>query len=250
MIIRDPDEVEREAVELILTKPVFIGFSEETIRVRRNLLTIAFMVVVYKLSGLEIDYAKGFSFLGIKFKSAPINEFLDITLLCLIIYHFTHFIWQSIDACKEWRLRLTGTNELFMKNDIAKESSEDYALNPLQSSLLNWLWKRTKITADDYCTTSTNVLNAMTEESNRAISLKPTLESDALLNITNIHKAINDSRTLVSLKRFEDFHKCFCCSQRWRWLVIEFGTPVCLALFAIYQICQSYLLGWLNFPCL
>lgn len=73
---------------------------------------------------------------------------------------------------------------------------------------------------------------------------------DVLSNIYTLNKAINDNRTLLSLKRFEEFCEGFAWSQISRWLVIEFGTPVCLALFAIYQTCQSYLLGWLNFPCL
>ena len=42
MKVEHSDE-ELRGVEKILTKPVFIGFSEETIRVRRNLLTLAFM---------------------------------------------------------------------------------------------------------------------------------------------------------------------------------------------------------------
>jgi hypothetical protein len=233
-------EKDLKAVEKILTQPVFIGFSEETIRVRRNLLTIAFFVVVYKLSELEIDI---FSFLGTTFKNGkPSKEFLDITLLCLIIYHFAHFIWQSIDAWKECKLRVTGTNALFMKNDIAKESSEDYAFDPLQSSLLNWLWKRTKFTEDDYYEPTEDVLNAMTDEKfdlkdkgTALPPLKPNLESDALLNINNIHKAINADRNLVSLNRFEEFYEGFAWSQILRWCILEFGVPAVLALFAMYQ---------------
>ena len=240
-------EEEFKAVELILTKPVFIGFSEETIKVRRNLLTLAFMVVVYKLSGLEIN-ENYFSFLGIKFKNAPSNEFLDITLFFLISYHLIHFVWQSWDALKECKMRVTGTNALFMRNDITKESKEDYSLDIRQSSLLNWLWKRTKITTDDYYTmmkenspVSTSVFDAMTEGKDHLLNKNSV--TDALLNIDTLHKAITENRTSVSLRRFENFYKCFSYSQILRWSVIEFGTPVCLALFAIYQICRSYLLG-------
>ena len=242
MIIRDPDEVEREAVELILTKPVFIGFSEETIRVRRNLLTIAFFVVVYKLSELEINI---FSFLGTTFKEdKPSKEFLDISLFLLVLYHLIHFGWQSIDAWKECRLRVTGTNALFMKNDIAKESTEDYAFDPRQSSLLNWLWKRTQL--------DSMAFDALVEE----MSIRDTHlfgkhdynRMDVLSNIYTLNKAINDNRTLVSLNRFEEFYEGFAWSQILRWCILEFWTPVGLALFAMSQTYQALLIWVLNFP--
>ena len=96
--------------------------------------------MVYKLSGLEIEI---FSFLGTTFKSGkPSKEFLDISLFLLVLYHLIHFVWQSIDAWKECKLRVTGTNALFMKNDNKKTSSCDFTKDLRQTSLLNWWWKQ------------------------------------------------------------------------------------------------------------
>jgi len=222
----DYTEEELKAVERILTKPVFVSFSEETLRVRRNLLSVAFIVLFYKLSRLEISN-EGFSFLGIKFANEPSKEFLDITLLCLLIYHLIHFVWQSIDAWNECKLRFTGTNALFMKNDDNYASDYDFTDEPRQSSL------------------------AVQEE---------------LLKIKEEHKsfanAVNSKRTLVSLKRFEKFCKYFSYSQILRWYILEFGLPVMIALIAICLAFCSYLLEpvaknaiidtniVLNFPCL
>jgi hypothetical protein len=234
-------EKDLKAVEEILTKPVFIGFSEETIRVRRNLLTIAFFVVIYQLSELKVNE---FSFLGAKFANAPSKEFLDITLLCLIIYHLIHFLWQSIDAYQQCRIRMTGTDALFMKNDNEKESSADSTLDPLQSSLLNWLWKRTKPTSSNFIE-AINRAQELTFEGSQYHQIHQEVS-----NIKALLKVINDNRTLVSLIRFENFCKCFTCSQILRWYILEFGVPVGLALFAMSQTYQPLLIWVVNFLCL
>ena len=235
-------EEEQRAVEEILTKPVFIGFSEETIRVRRNLLTIAFLTVFYNFSGIAIT---GFSFLGIIFSKIPDKEFLDTTIFLLLLYHFVRFIWQSLDAFQECKIRITGTNALFMRNDNKKENSEDYTIDPRQSSLLNWLWKRTKPANNNLIQIESKACDFIKFAGSDAYQI-----TQDLYNMKALMEVLDSNRTFVSLRRFENFYKCFSYSQILRWLVLEFGLPVVLTLIAMCQTYQPCLLGHLNFPCL
>jgi hypothetical protein len=245
---------ELEAVEKILTNPIFIGFSKETIRVRRNLLTIAFFVVIYKLSKLKISCKNGFSFLGINFETVPSNEFLDISLFLLVLYHLIHFVWQSIDAWKECKLRVTGTNALFMKNDNKKTSSCDFTKDLRQTSLLNWWWKQRGINLTNDIIQVKKVLKKLKLKYNKNETVTSIQLEEKIKTLTeyvaDLNNAVNSKRTLVSLKRFENFCELFFWSQKWRWYILEFGVPVGLALFAMSQTYQPLLIWVLNFPCL
>lgn len=245
-------EKELRGVEEILTKPVFIGFSEETIRVRRNLLTIAFLTVFYNFSGIAIT---GFSFLGIIFSKIPDKEFLDTTIFLLLLYHLVRFVWQSWDAFQECKIRITGTNALFMKNDNDKENSYDFTTDYRQSSLLNWWWKQTRPNSIDISQAIKDlevIENGGSPYANHATSLDLLAEkfNNLKVDIEALNNMANSKRTLVSLRRFENFYKYFSYSQISRWLVVEFGLPVILAIIAMYQTCQSRLVEYLNFPCL
>ena len=226
---------ELEAVEKILAKPVFVGFTEETIRVRRNLLTLAFITIFYTLSGMRI---KTFSLLGIGFYD-PINEdYLGITIFCLLIYHFCHFLWQSVDAWNECRIRITGTNELYMKNNSNKENINcDFTLDTRQSSLLNW-WRDqtsniiTEILVNETERTTANTIRFNDGKPHEIKQLENRLEY-LIASVEAINKTINSERTIVSLRRFETFHSLFSWSQILRWYIFEFGIPFFVAIFAM-----------------
>ena len=186
------------------------------------------ITVIYKLSGNHIIE---FSFFGIKFDTSPDKRFLDITILCLLVYHLAHFIWQSIDALKECKLRVTGTNVLFMKNDNRKTSDCDFATYPRQSSLLNWLWKQRHANLISDITQAEKDLKDIRLKLNKNETATTIHQLEEKFNalrqyVVDLNNTVNSKRTLVSLRKFENFCEGFAWSQRWRWYILEFGLPV------------------------
>jgi len=102
----DQDENEKiKAVQKVLGEPVFIYFSDEINRIRRNLLVISSIALAYKYSGTKVTE---FMLFGVKFEHLS-PSFVDTCLFFLLLYTFIHFFWQSVDAVQEWRIRITGT---------------------------------------------------------------------------------------------------------------------------------------------
>ncbi|MFN7754711.1 MAG: hypothetical protein ACK5O9_02560 [Holosporales bacterium] len=124
------------AVQKILGEPVFIAFSDEVNRIRRNLLVITSIILTYKHSGTDITR---FTLFGVDFEHLK-PTFVDTCLFFLLLYAFIHFLWHSWDAVQEWRIRITGTKRLSHMTTFG-DAECDYPNDPRQSSLMQW-WTR------------------------------------------------------------------------------------------------------------
>jgi len=95
----------REDVQKLLGEPVLHDFSENTLRIRRNLFLASSIVLVYKLGGLRITEGQ---IAGIKIENLS-PELLDKCLFWIVTYLLIHFVWNAWTSFQEWLIRLTGS---------------------------------------------------------------------------------------------------------------------------------------------
>tara|TARA_R110002096_G_scaffold257381_1_gene450739 strand:+ start:61150 stop:62010 length:861 start_codon:yes stop_codon:yes gene_type:complete len=236
------------AVQKALGEPVFVGFSEETLKVRRNMLAFTFITLSYALSGASIE---SFSPLGITFNDFDLNH-INTVFFFLVAYHLVHFLWQSIDALLEWHIRITGTRLAFLTGSKFTDSNADYPDDPRQSSLMTW-WQ---IESGRY-TSVEEAINTLEQAANNLDMEKVQREAENDINLQNVtgylarvpeetskikasldnlERALNSDRIPASLDRFEKWFRLFSWSQLSRWFVLEWGGPIVLALWALYLI--------------
>lgn len=156
------DEEKRKAVEKVLGEPIFDDFSDNTLKIRRNLLVVAYLVV--------------------------------------------HFGWNSITHFQQWRLRVTGTRLAFKTGRspglyLEDDERGDYPDDPRQSTLYTWWLVQAKQLASNPET------------------------PDGVMSSERIHP---------SLDRFDRWFRLFQWNQVARWLVIEWGLPLALGVWAIW----------------
>ncbi len=240
-----------DKVEKALGEPVFIYFSDEVLRIRRNLIFIASITLAYKLSGAKIE---SFNPFGITFsKFAP--SFVDEALFFLLLYSFIHFFWQSVDALQEWRIRITGTRLVFQTAARWGAAEADSPNDPRQSSLMNW-WVQEAKKIGAYSNVikevagAVNNFNATLSGNQNVDDIRPLIESHRNQltglgsTLEKIKETLASKRIPVSLARFEKWFRMFGYSQLARFAIMEWGLPVVLSLAAMYLV-----FPWTVFKC-
>ena len=223
-----------QEAEEVLGKPVFIGFNEETYRARRNLIIIAFIALIYSLSGAKIG---NFHPLGIQFKDFN-PSYIDIFFLGATFYSFIHFLWLSVDAVQEWRIRLTGTKLAFQTGAKLTSGDGDYPDDPRQSSLLTW-WNTQAERIGNFKPLAQELEGQLKDENFLAENSKKfdTLQRDltnVTKKITEFESVLKSKRIPVSLERFERWYKMFSYSQLLRFALLEWGFPAAIGVWALY----------------
>jgi hypothetical protein len=165
-------------------------------------------------------------------------------LIAITSYLLVHFLWSSLDALLEWRVRVTGTRVSFVTTGVFSSEHADYPKNPRQSTLYNWwLGEAKKITN---ISQRIQELDKGLAEWNARLESKFTEKPDAM-NILNAtasiantreeivklqraikaaSETIQDARIPCSLARFDRWFALFLRSQNLRWLLVEFLFPL------------------------
>ena len=227
---KDTEAEREEAIEEILQKPVFITFTDETSRIRRNSLIFITIALIYKQAGGSIESIAPF---GIMFDITTNRRFVDIVLFCLVLYHGLHFLWQSWDAVQEWRVRLTG--HMTFPNSIVKGIDTENTVR--QFSLMEWFNTERKKIASYHAALAR--LQAMEQTEFEERPLKERIEAIEK-HIGGIRKIISDERITASLERFEKWYRIFGWSQLLRFILLEWGLPIGLSLWALYLLAPSF----------
>ncbi|WOI11846.1 hypothetical protein [Thalassospira lucentensis] len=223
----------KEKVEKVLGEPFIEDFSENTFRIRRNLIAISSIVLFYKLGDLTVS--KESSFLGVKLDGLT-NEKIDIIFICLTSYLLIHFIISTFSHFGEWRVRLSGMKVTYLTSAMFSGEHEDSPANPRQSTLFGYLLqKRDKL---ESIQTSVDNFQKQLEVWDKSFSDKKDVDNslkDIVRRLEQIESSLSFlDRIWVSLKRFD---RWFCCFQYWqlaRWILVEWAVPIILGLWAIY----------------
>lgn len=234
-----------EAVKKVLGEPIFIGLSDDAKRVRSRLMTTAILAIALSLGGLQVNSGApifGFQLSGIT------DGIVTTAITAILTYLLFHFLWLSVDAFREWRLRITGSR--VAHQTVARAASEhgDYPNDPRQSTLYVW-WlaqtrelRRVAILFDE----ASELISQWKHEVGASLTKKGDIQSMHTANqqadlidkkmeemrrvLRKTEGIVQSNRVPVSLGRFDKWHKEFSRSQNLRWLMIDICTPVVLGL--------------------
>jgi hypothetical protein len=238
-----PDSERQAAVEKILGEPYMPDFSEEALKVRRNLLAVSLISIAGTIAGVRI--APDSPVFG--FHLEHLNQAVIGKVVALVVgYMLIHFLWYVIDAFAGWRLRVTGTRVSFITAGTYGSADLDYPGDPRQSTLYNW-WRSKRPAVAQLCEdlpaieaslnkvqtsladlqappgvvdNSANVLRSLGEVRQSFDRLKQAIEAS---------KSLEESpRMLVSLRRFDGWYSFWLRSQNLRWIVLDAGLPLLL----------------------
>lgn len=241
-------ETDAEAVTKILGEPVFAEYSDNAWKIRTNLIVAATVSIAVVFGDLHIDPDS--QILGLKFRGLS-DVVLTNGLIAVVSYLLVHFLWVSLDALMEWRLRVTGTRVAFVTTGKLGDARCDYPNNPRQSTLYNWWKGETRKIGN--LTENFSLINEKLESWETRLKEKFDQGADAL-NISHTthslaemreqaHKAekavaaameaIGNERIPMSLARFDLWYGLFLRSQNLRWLLIDFLAPILAGLYAL-----------------
>lgn len=99
----------RRLLDETMNSPLIDDFSDNTLRIRRNMLAASFIAMFILCSGLNLV-----SFLGFKFVGLDRVELL-ISMLLVTAYFTIHFCLNSISDLQKHRIRATG-RKMLLKN--------------------------------------------------------------------------------------------------------------------------------------
>ncbi len=234
-----------EAVEQVLGKPVAAEFSDDALKVRRNLLVASFVSIVSVVGGVHVD--PGSTVFGLKF-SGLTPGLINCGLLIITSYLVLHFGWYFFDSLLEWRLRVTGTRLAFITAGTYASDDADYPANVRQSTLYNW-WKGksaevallTKLGAD---------VGPKIEGLGKLIATGHAPSQESIEQLRSEFKVLMDymdrtrsvlaePRVAVSLRRFDRWFALFLRSQNLRWLLIDAGMPLIAGLCTVLLLVEA-----------
>lgn len=237
-----------EALLKVLGEPAFAEFSDNAWKIRTNLIFASVISIAVVFGDLHIEPDS--QILGLKFQGLT-DAVLTNGLIAIVSYLLLHFVWTSVDALLEWRLRVTGTRVAHVTTARFAGTGGDYPNDPRQSTLYNW-WKdeakrignlrEWPAKVDARVTEWETVLKAKFAEGADALNVASTtrmiagIQNDLMRLSSSIEaasKAIESARIPTSLKRFDAWYELFLRSQNLRWLLIDFLAPVIAGSYAL-----------------
>lgn len=256
-VIADDDQAEseerRKSAERLLGSPVLLDASEEVSKTRLRLLTFSALAIAICYFNLRIGEDAGF--LGLKISGLN-DGVVRKGLFLVVVYLVVHFAWSISDALKEWRLRLTGINDIRVQMHVSISKEIEAAPNPRQLTLYSW-WVREGVNVGTVGTTL-NRANAMLD---RFQSQSPAAATpDIAINSLEFSKYVEECRDILKrlnhevpkarailespqltekLRRFDQRFRYFLVSQNLRWLVFDFLAPLIVGLAALILLVTS-----------
>ena len=228
------------AVEKVLGAPFSGDFSENALKVRRNLLACCFVALVLTICKVQIDPNP--TVLGVKFIGVS-DSLIYTALFVLIVYFFFHFLLFATEAFLEWRIRLTGQRTVaYTGSDLLEIGStdKDWIADSHQATLYSW-WITHK---DKFDSLSAVMQGIVSDFEKRKIegdpaktdALKAAISDQELQQIKHAASILSNTypRLESSLKRFDAW---FCCSlriQTVRWISVDIGLPVIMGLMSLW----------------
>lgn len=250
----DADDIARqiEAVRKVLGEPVMCEFSTTVLKTRTTLFVISIISISVVLLDLKIDPTS--TVLGIRFQGID-DGMIHTALFWIVLYLVLHFFWSSWDALMEWRLRVTGTRTAFVTTGRSASADGDYPSDPRQSTLYHWwsdypghiqptskmlaelkasllAWEAKLGDAVASLGTAVGTMNV----AHAAVDIRFVREyiEKVERHLGTVEELLKSRRPEVSLRRFDRLFELFLRSQNLRWLLLDFLTPICLGMAALW----------------
>lgn len=241
-----------QAVEVTLGNPVAPEYTNNALKVRRNLLAVSLVSCFIAFFSIKLDPNStifGFKFVGLT------DDLVSIGLVVFTIYHLAHFAWYVVDAAMEWRLRVTGTRLSFVTAGKLVSEHGDYPDDPRQSTLYSW-WKdharsignikEIIITFEKEWEIAESAVQALVSNNtpdgrnlNNALQTLGQVQKsvfDLKRSVEQVDKTISSQRIPASLSRFDKWFGLFLRSQNLRWLLIDTCVPLAFGIIALLML--------------
>ena len=234
------DEKSFPSFDNILEEPILKPISENFLRIRRNLLLISLLGILYGMDTFDIE---GLIISGIKINCSSIN-LLEIAGFSIILYQFLHFTIEAWEHLIYWRLRYTGTKLAHVTTGKFAHEGGDYPSDTQQSTLYSW-WAEEKKNLkgweqirDEASSTFTELesFKSSLDSSNIQNQIVPLLNNVSSLDqsLKKITEIITSSRVVASLERFDKVFWKFQKIHLFKWFILELGLPLILGIAALY----------------
>lgn len=214
-----------EARKKWLAEPFMNIFDDNTFRIRRNLLAISVIALVYKTAATGI--ASDSSFLGVKLTGLKSGS-IDIILTFGVFYFLLHFLWGGWDKFQEWQLRLTGMRVAKPRHGAMISDGVQAGADEQEQATLSAWWVSNVKQVDE--------LKLLIEQKEKLVTIDNASELAATINVvrSNQDKLIEHSVHIeAALQHYEKGFDNLQSSQKYRWLLFEFLFPVLLSFYAL-----------------
>lgn len=245
----------KEDIEKVLEKPVFEGFDENTLRIRRNLLIFSFIGFLINYFSIDI---KGASFLGLEVENLD-TSLINNILVIIIFYHLCHFFMNAWDFILWLKIRITGTFKNIDSDGAIMTDPEGEYLKDKRNSTFYWWFSSKKreinrnllkchfeeleATLKDLIRTIDKIKNN-SDNSNNIVAMQrnlDTINKSLLSKISNIdeglkfiEQCLKSNRIEVSMERFDKGFWNFQKIHVIRLLTIEYLLPIIFGFTALY----------------
>lgn len=234
----------------VLGQPFLENFTDNLLRIRRNLIIFSSLAIGLVVTNLQV---KSSDVSGLRIDGIT-TEIVCQILFWVILYHFIHFWHESYDYLKKWRIRVTAN--LTASRGFKKDGSEDYADDPMQSTLYNW-WENQAHLVEDPNKILGRLEKILQEIQEKENSLKNATSNPNIQNVINqlhhiagdlqsqtqnfsrkiqgIEEVVTDPRIQHSLKRFDEWFLNYQWQQLLRLFLIEWLFPTVLGIYALFS---------------
>jgi len=240
-----PQTAKIEEIKSILGNPAIDDLSENTLRIRRNLVIYCCIVIFSFLYKISIGSAP--AFMGLTFDGITIQVVYDI-LFWIILYNLAHFIIYISEYIIHSRIRLTGKHSEHSTRAGFVSSHDDLTADKRQSTLYAYLLRKIISPLHLAVKNTEKQLNNLSENlqidnkaTNQDVSVKLNSIIESLASIKkNCDMLIShpiepkDPYIKISLERFDKWFRNFNNAQVFRLLIFEIVLPIVLAIFALY----------------
>ncbi|WP_323151423.1 hypothetical protein [Pseudomonas glycinae] len=246
--LRLNDEEKSKAISKVLGEAIGFDISDPALKVKNLLLGLSIVLLAMVVGGVSVG--KTVSFLGISLEGITGNKMV-IGLVIAVCWVTIHHSWYSVEAIKEWRIRLTGQRVAYQTGAGMFGSPHDEApINPKHASLYNW-WREQKSsvasTADAVAKFEEELVGVQekvdvflkTSSSNEPPAnigeLMNLLRSIGMLNenLTKNLEFMSSLRIESSLYRFDEWFWRLITVQNIRVVLIEILFPLVLGISAL-----------------
>lgn len=225
-------DVQEEDARSVLGEPIIEDFSENTLKIRRNLIVVSFIVLFFKLGDVQIDFAESTIF-GLRFSNIDSKD-ITYGLFFLTFYLLAHFIWSGLDTVREWRLRLAATWKKpaierlgYMDAHIDHDSPND----PINSNPYKWFYTyrnelamilQTYKKLDEELKNHNRTSNDLIEAVRRAVKE---------LDRKSLHRRRSEME--IRLERYDKGLRCYNLSRSLMFFIIELTLPALMGAWAV-----------------
>lgn len=235
---------DQSRIERIMKEPSPLEATEYEERIRRNLLVFSALAIISLF--LKISPSDKAQVWGVGFENLTTKS-IYIVLSFVIFYEFSHYLWLIWNKFSFWRVRLTGCKlEVVRGNGPSPFGSSapdlaDHIGIEGNSTLYNWLLEnRGKYHAAMGSFESTQASLNLLVDKVKGEDLKNETMSSLIEEVAKLKSAtetlinyLNNERLNESLRRFDNWFDMLVRSQSWRWVILDFITPLLAGIIAL-----------------